>query len=466
LEEEDNEVYLNQSVEELISVLHRIHCDNSRLQYYAKDTNGSHISIMPLTPFIYEYFLYNSIYQVNWAQSGEVSGIVYHSEELNESQKQRSLLKHLKEYSKREPENLYRAFEQIATIGKCEGEWTRVTPDSRISIVEGQKFFHKVSQLQSILNECNEPSDMLTSKKVFELLEGCSYYIYLVRNNIFHGSKTLGDIYERNQKQRIEVYDLFLKGLTSLFFLANGKPTAACDFVPCPIYSLSLPTMMAGEVLDQSMVLSATSSKLMKEGDSRLIFRFTKAIPPPSLDNIPKNNHSLFYPSASTDFATPLILGLPYCTQFYFFEQNKNARPPNSIIKFLDDICKMNNSIERPQWRHTTERHYLDFTFNGLQRRVHWVHADNLEFLKEEVELRFYFHRGDSIGEGGSDQKWDSKLLPSLLKMVPLNSFCLYLTDGEPGGFNENYSTEINRLNIPFIERGRKYYCGKFNPIS
>ena len=79
---------------------------------------------------------------------------------------------------------------------------------------------------------------MPTTGRVFDLLRECTHFVYLVRNNFFHGSKTLGEIYEAKQKRRIEVYDLFLKGLTSLFFLAAGKDAAACDFVPCPLRKL------------------------------------------------------------------------------------------------------------------------------------------------------------------------------------------------------------------------------------
>lgn len=460
------EEMLNRSAEELVTVLHGVHCDNSKLQYYAERPNGRRVSIMPLTPFVYEFFLFNSLYQVDWMASNEETRLVFHPEnDCGESKKQKSFISYIKSHAIKKPADLYRAFEPLLHIEKAEGEWTCVTPDSRISKSHGDKFFRDILQLQLLLEQCKKPSEFPTNKKTFRILKECTYFIYLVRNNIFHGSKTLGEVYERNQKRRIEVYDLFLKGLTSLFFLASGKDAAACDFVPCPIFSSSLPTKNSGEVLDQSLILSAIAKRVMKVGDSRLIAQFTKIIPPPEIDVSPSKKASLFYPSAGTDFLTPILLGLPYCTQFYFYERDHSKRPPQ-IANILRHIEGVRILTTPPLWKLNGDRQCLDFEFNGISRRLHWVHADNTAIFNEDVELKFYFHRGDSWGEGGSGQEWDSKLLPELIKLIPSNSSCIYLTDGIPGGFETQYSTETFDLNVPFIERGRAYYCGRLSPVT
>ena|GEM_PF-1011222 len=464
---EEAEEMPDRSAEELVTVLHSVHCDNSKLQYYAERPSGGRVSIMPLTPFVYEFFLFNSLYQVDWVSSNEKAGLVFHPEnDFGESKKQKAFLYFIKLHAIEKPADFYRAFEPLLHIERTEGAWTRVTPDSRISILLGEKFFRDILQLQTILEQCRMPSDIPTNKKAFEILKDCTYFIYLVRNNIFHGSKTLGETYEQNQKRRIEVYDLFLKGLTSLFFLASGKDTAACDFVPCPIFSSSLPTKNADEVVDQSLILSAIAKRMMKVGDSRLVARFTKIVPPPVIDVSPSKKSSLFYPSAGTDFLTPILLGLPYCTQFYFFERShQNDRQPQ-IVNILRHIKGVRIPSTPPHWKSSGERQFFDFEFNDIPRRLHWVHADNMAMLQEDAELRFYFHRGDSWGEGGSGQEWDSKLLPKLLRLIPVTSFCIYLTDGVPGGFETQHSSQTVELNVPFLERGRTYYCGRFSPVA
>ncbi len=465
-EVEEVEEVPDRSAEELVAVLHVVHCDNSRLQYYAEQPSGGRVSIMPLTPFVYEFFLFNSLYQVDWAASNEKKKLVFHSEDdFNEVKKQRAFLSFIKPYAKESPAELYRAFEPLLHIERTEGDWTRVTPDPRISISRGEKFFRDILKLQVLLEQCTMPSDIPTNKNTFEILKECTHFIYLVRNNIFHGSKSLGEVSDPNQKRRIEVYDLFLKGLTSLFFLAKGKDAAACDFVPCPISSSSLPTPNSAEVLDQSLILSAIAKRFMKVGDSRLVARFTKIISPPNIDICPGKKSSLFYPSAGRDFITPILLGLPYCTQFYFFERSNSKYQPEiaGILRHIEGVRIPTNT---PRWEINGDRQCLDFEFNGISRRLHWVHADNTAILHEDIELKFYFHRGDSWGEGGSGQEWDSKLLPELIKLIPASSSCIYLTDGIPGGFETQYSTEKFDLNVPFIERGRAYYCGRLSPLA
>ena len=462
LSEQGNDHQQAVAVNALIDTLHSAHLDNAKLQYYAERIDGGRISQMPATPFVYEFFLFNSIYQIDWEKTREKGRLEFHTrEQPSESQQQKDLIGYLEKQAK--PEQLVRAFDLLRDIDLTEAAWMQVTPDSRISIRDGKRFFCKLRELQTLLINCNNPSELSISDRFFPPLKKCVYFVYSVRNNIFHGSKTLGEISEQNQRRRIEIYDLFLKCVTSLFFLVSGKNEAGCDFVPCPIYALSLPTNTNGEVVGQALILRAIREKLMKIGDARLISRFTKLLLPPEVAKIPGEKASLFYPSAGKDFFTPILLGLPYCTQFYFLEENnldkKYLTRLFNILKGVNGVCV---TTRMPLWELRDDRHYLDFEFNDIPRRIHWVHADNTSFFAEDAELKFYFHRGDSWGEGGSGQEWDSKLLPELLKKIPEGSSCLYLTDGSPSGFDESYASETTDLNMPFIERGRKYYCGRF----
>ena len=446
------------SISSFVDILYNVHCDNSKQQYYAEKI-GRRISTMPLTPFVYEFFLFNSLYQVDWNKSLDAKELIFHPDTYSESKQQKEFIKYLKSYSKNKPSDLYRAFEPLVYLPVIEGKWTHVTPDARISKKHGVSFFEKIKELQEIIESCNNPNEIPVTKKVFELIDKGVYYIYLVRNNIFHGSKTLGEVYERNQKRRIEVYEIFLKGVTSLFFLSTKKPSVASDFIPCPITSNSLPVSQDREMLDQNIIWSAINKRLIKIGDTRLIAQFTKQIKPHRMP--PSNRSALFYPSSGSDILTPILLGLPYCTQFYFYELGQVRHTPQ-IQTILNKIptVKFDNHSEPIRWNEQGNEHYIGFEYDGIPRKIHWIHADNLEFLKSDVDLRFYFHRGDSCGEGGSGQQWDSEHLPKLIRMIPDNQTCIFLTDGEPGGINEIYFEKCNELNIPFLERGRKYYYG------
>ena len=63
---EEEEEYDGEGVADLIDTLHAAHLDNARLHYYARGPQNRIISQMPLTPFIYEFFLFNSLYQIDW----------------------------------------------------------------------------------------------------------------------------------------------------------------------------------------------------------------------------------------------------------------------------------------------------------------------------------------------------------------------------------------------------------------
>jgi len=54
------------TTDNLLDMLHRAHCDNAERAYYAKRYRGASQSTMPATSFVYEFFLYNSLYQYDW----------------------------------------------------------------------------------------------------------------------------------------------------------------------------------------------------------------------------------------------------------------------------------------------------------------------------------------------------------------------------------------------------------------
>ena len=300
---------------DLIDTLHAAHMDNARLRYYARGPMNREFSQMPLTPFIYEFFLFNSLYQIDWSSSNSSSGLVSHPHEKTEVWKQGRFVKFLRDHSRNKPELLHRAFEPICDIEELDGSWTRVSADSRIRDADGVTFFARIREFQDLLTGNPSPGSLTISKSRPDL-DGCVEYINKVRNNIFHGSKTLGDSADRNQKRRIEVYELFLKGLTSLFFLAVGKDQAACDIIPCAV-NLGLESLNGQQFeASREQILDWTSRQLMKVGDSRLIERFVHLVPPPK--SLADGNAAMFYPSAGKDMLTPLMLALPYCTQFYF----------------------------------------------------------------------------------------------------------------------------------------------------
>jgi len=218
-EEEDDATAATGPVFNLIAILQQAHQENGRLYYYATSAPGKpgH-SIMPVTPFVFELFIYNSIYQVDWPTSLKARQVIAHpggEQGFNEPKQQSELEKFLRGYVRGKPSLLYEAYVPIRDM-ELEGDWTEVVPDERISIGEGKDFFERLRSLRAMLQAPRE--NFVASKKCFALIAQCRLYVYLVRNNVFHGSKTLGETYEPHQRRRIELYLFFVRCMNELFF--------------------------------------------------------------------------------------------------------------------------------------------------------------------------------------------------------------------------------------------------------
>ena len=205
---------------------------------------------MPTTSFVYNFFIYNSIYQYDWETSIRHKKLTPWSAEQEHSDnerlaemvksdselaKQKRLEKFMRKACKKDQTLLHKAFRPLAKLTDLEGPWTSVATDSRTTRDAATNFFMRLLELSQTIRLDEETSDkgVKASKQNFELIQKCRYFMYTVRNNIFHGSKTLGDTLDKNQRKRLAHYDLFLKCLLQLFFLC-------LDMNPLPEESLSL----------------------------------------------------------------------------------------------------------------------------------------------------------------------------------------------------------------------------------
>jgi len=357
------------------------------------------------------------------------------------------------------PGLIKRAFDPVAQLDDLEGHWTSVTPDARISAEEGQRFFRKLAELAARVDAAE---DLAPTAAVFKLIGNCRHFVYLVRNNIFHGSKSLGEIYERDQARRLEVYDSFLKCLVSLFFLSVDREPVAADFMQLPV---RVPIQGGNScTIGTSAVSNYVATRSMKPEDSRLIRSFFERNPVPA--ELPTEQAALFYPSAGDDVITPMILGLPYCSRFFFYDrrwrrgeqQVRHERAVRIRIRISAILGIDRRGIAQNDQQ---DENILTFEVGGVLRTVHLVHRENREFLNRKVDLAFYFHRGDSEGEGGSGQEWDGRFILELGEMAPAAGSCMVVTDGEPGGLHCDLRQRLEPVvRIPSSHRGRDYYQG------
>jgi hypothetical protein len=224
-EEEVDVTEIGAAVSNLIALLRVAHNENRHLHYYAtrEPNNSRGRSIMPVTPFVFELFIYNSIYQVDWPASLKAGCVESHPRDaMTETRQQDELERFLKPHIREKPGLLFGAFKPIREAS-LEGAWTKVVPDARISAAEGEHFFERMRRLRNMLRETERPEALRVNNQLFDLIKNCRRYVYLVRNNIFHGSKTLGETYEQNQRDRIELYLSLVRCLNQLFFDVCGE---------------------------------------------------------------------------------------------------------------------------------------------------------------------------------------------------------------------------------------------------
>lgn len=200
-----------------IPMLFDVHSDSKGLQHFArKGSNNQERSTMPVTAFVYQYFIYNSLYSIDWQSTFAQDKIVLHLNNQTEGYKQDRFEVFLREQAGKNPSVIKTTFSSIKKIPQ-NVHWIKIVPDPYITSEAGMDFFNRINQLYDLVQK---PEDMVRSSlgNIFSRIQICRLFVYKVRNNIFHGTKSLGDIWDVDQRKRLEVYLQFLRALVDCFF--------------------------------------------------------------------------------------------------------------------------------------------------------------------------------------------------------------------------------------------------------
>lgn len=151
-------------------------------------------------------------------------------------------------------------------------------------------------------------------------------------------------------------------------------------------------------------------------------------------------SRNLFYPCSGQDFTEPIERFLPFIDEFWFVDIAYDlSQPlvPKNFLKHLDTrlvqetgFTIANNKPFKVGIRTDT---YLEES-TDRKIKVHSCQGKGYDtfrvaFRNTTKQLSIFFHRGDSIGEGGSNFRWlGSKMLKYLLLHLEPNG--LIVTDG------------------------------------
>ena len=437
---------MNKNLNNFIESIYNMHLDNAiafyETKYLSNQFSRSYNNHSLVTSFVYEFFIFNSLYQIDWSTTLNSNEIQYHDRDCGELKQQRHFLKTIKNIF--EKDDLNEIFDVFSYIRDIKGNWTNVIEDSRITKFEGECFFSNVLKLQNDVKQKN----IVPNSDFWKNIKNCLFFITNVRNNIFHGTKTLEQSLEKNQSSRIEIYELYLRCINSLFFrVVFNKRKLASSLCQFSIYNEDYYQFI------KQKIHQSVHQNIMKHNDVRLIKHIEKLF----TNNILSNSNTdgvMFYPSSGNDILTPFLIGFNFCNEFYFYDKsrrfiNNYRRILSSLNKIFDDIkiVELNDSLE------------FSIKTNTQNKKIILVCSDNLNFLKKNKKIDFFFRRGDSVGEGGSNQNWDGDFFEHIVNYSNHNA--VFITDGKPGKISLDLLKLVkNDIEISSSTRKTKYFIG------
>jgi hypothetical protein len=218
MKEEINDTY--QFSEELKD-LHRLHLVTKDFKHIIEYEPGSWKMFEP-SKFVYAYFAFNTFYNFDWEASVKNNHLNLFpkvlrnekEEEPSERTKFKAMIDFIFNQTTLEERMEFVHF--IKRPNKRENPIPNqtliecisgITPDKKISESEREKFkkeFIKLIETENLING-----------KIKNEIVG---FIYSVRNNIFHGTKTTIEMSDKNQRKRLDIYSNILIAVNELLF--------------------------------------------------------------------------------------------------------------------------------------------------------------------------------------------------------------------------------------------------------
>jgi len=200
--------------------LHRLHLVTKDFKHIIEYETGSWKMFEP-SKFIYSYFAFNSFYNFDWDKSCEnyslisIDKVIKDNKEVvpHEADKYKTMIDFIFKHTSKDDRDIFirhirrpnkseNPLSDIFLIESIEG----IVPDKRITESDSKSFKKDFIKLV-------ETNELLIGK-----LKEIVRFVYLVRNNIFHGTKTTIEMTDKNQRKRLEIYSNILIAINQLLF--------------------------------------------------------------------------------------------------------------------------------------------------------------------------------------------------------------------------------------------------------
>ncbi|NLJ17567.1 hypothetical protein [Globicatella sulfidifaciens] len=209
-----------------IEDLHRLHYIAKTYDHligeYKKETYKDNIwkrdswTLFEPTKFVYAYFAFNSFYNFDWGKSLENKKLTL-SNKNKERNKYQDMIDYI--FSRVNEEDKDSFLEMIKgdyDINDIYNTINKIKPDNRINdkIIDDFK-----ESIKNLLGTNKVKIGQLKNKLKNDII----HFIYMVRNNIFHGTKNTIDMYEESQRKRLNIYSNIIIAINELLFKVLAK---------------------------------------------------------------------------------------------------------------------------------------------------------------------------------------------------------------------------------------------------
>lgn len=393
------------SLHDKLEELHKLHLACVELDHGIYQRNKW--ILFEQTKFIYAYFTFTSIYSINWDSSFSKQELVEWGL-INEEDKIDELVMFcFGNLGHKGMDDFYHIMKNLIPTGinhplkEMEDIMTDLSASSKIK--DFQRDF-KFIYSQEYVNV-----KKLSKKR--NVLKDVLYFIYLIRNSIFHGTKTVTHMLNIGQQRRLSIYTAVLISVNELLFkVAENRLSWVREGYSHTRKSLDTETFQE---------------------------RFKIQVP----------GGCLYYPCCGGDLFVPIRLFKDTINEFHFVDidpiilahnEEKSSRfsnnifPTNEVVqhtshdvevlkqdlfhKMIDDLKVISDNINMPKVIYI-KKDTWEVEVNKVVRKVHiYRHKmDALLTLQGIEKIAVFYYYGDSQEEGGSGQWW---LGPKIMNMV------------------------------------------------
>jgi len=401
--------------------------------------------------FIYAYFAFNSFYSINWEDSITKQEIIKweitsednnNNENISESKKISSFIQFIynsfvdESLSSEEKENS----KQVISLDFSSKLKKRLKDKVNFDLYDIIVDININEEMKRrIINKYNAlVNTELIGKKFRRALNTVLLFIYNVRNNIFHGTKNIIQMMDNQQRNRLYIYTSIILTINEMLFDAIEK-----------------------RINWERRKIDRDNKYFYKETIMNKERKFT----PSQLKNLNIPEGILFYPCSGNDTYEPIKYFIEHVSEFHFVDIMLTPQLPNFLCrnlrvgKYTVDLDLVKDITSFPPYDdNINEEKITQLSFRGIKsegykRDTGKIYKHEL-FLTNDKKVMVYCHvqdgiavfstlenisifflRGDSNGEGGSNQGWFRKNIFNYI-LDKLVDGGLIVTDG-----SSNYHT-------------------------